>query len=142
MPEDRCTLRKKSRFVLLCPLRHQETRFNAVVMCSITDNFPIQNSHFCQHWFALSYFCFNLHLCRLRSHLMKELEINDTPYGLRVMATDHPTNKSVGLCPKDITTAKLNEKVALQESIWIGSSPDWTTLQIHLGKIKCHLLHD
>ncbi|XP_020625895.1 uncharacterized protein LOC110063277 isoform X1 [Orbicella faveolata] len=70
---------------------------------------------------------------RLRSHLMKELEINDTPYGLRVMATDPPTNKSVGSCPKDISTAQLNNRVALHESIWIGSSPDWTTLQIHLG---------
>ena len=44
---------------------------------------------------------------------MKELEINDTPYGLRVMATDYPTNKSVGSCPKDISTKKLNELVAL-----------------------------
>lgn len=67
---------------------------------------------------------------------MKELEINDTPYGLRAMATDHPTNKSVGSCPKDISTAKLNNRVALHESIWIGSSPDWTALQIHLGKIR------
>ena len=67
---------------------------------------------------------------------MKELEINDTPYGLRVMATDHPTNKSVGSCPNDISTAQLNKRVALRESIWIGSSPDWTTLQIHLGKIR------
>ena len=40
---------------------------------------------------------------------MKELEINDTPYGLRVMATDHPTNKSVGSCPKDISTKMLKE---------------------------------
>lgn len=73
---------------------------------------------------------------RLRSHLKKELEMNDTPYGLRVMATDHPTNKSVGFCPKDITTYKLNELVALYESIWMGASPDWTTLQIHLGRLK------
>ena len=70
---------------------------------------------------------------RLRSHLIKELEINDTPYGLRVMTTDHPTNKSVGSCPKDISTNKLNQLVALHESIWMGSSPDWTALQIHLG---------
>lgn len=70
---------------------------------------------------------------------MKELEINDTPYGLRVMATDHPTNKSVGSCPNDISTAQLNNRVALHESIWIGSSPDWTTLQIHLGKISLFL---
>ena len=52
--------------------------------------------------------------------MMKELEINDTPYGLRVMATDHPANKSVGSCPKDISTKKLNELVALHESIWMG----------------------
>lgn len=65
---------------------------------------------------------------------MKELEINDTPYGLRVMATDHPINKSVGSCPKDISTDELNRRVALYESIWIGGSPDWTALQIHLGK--------
>lgn len=79
-------------------------------------------------------------LSRLRSHLMKELEINDTPYGLRVMATDQPTNKSVGSCPKDTSTTELNKRVALHESIWIGGSPDWTALQIHLGKtrkIKC-----
>ena len=66
---------------------------------------------------------------------MKELEINDTPYGLRVMATDHPTNKSVGSCPKDISTKKLNDLVALHESIWMGANPDWTTLQLHLGKL-------
>ena len=66
---------------------------------------------------------------------MKELEINDTPYGLQVMATDHPTNKSVGSCPKDISTKKLNELVALHESIWMGANPDWTTLQLHLGKL-------
>ena len=78
---------------------------------------------------------------RLRSHLKKELEMNGTPYGLRVMATDHPTNKSVGLCPKDITTYKLNELVALYESIWMGASPDWTTLQIHLGRLIQDLTH-
>ena len=66
---------------------------------------------------------------------MKELEINDTPNGLRVMATDHPTNKSVGSCPKDISTKVLNELVALHKSIWMGANPDWTTLQLHLGKL-------
>lgn len=65
---------------------------------------------------------------------MKELEINDTPYGLRVMATDHPTNKSVGSCPKDISTSDLEKLVAQYESIWMGGSPDWTALQIHLGR--------
>lgn len=60
--------------------------------------------------------------------------MNDTPYGLRVMATDQPTNKSVGSCPKDTSTTELNKQVALHESIWIGGSPDWTALQIHLGK--------
>ena len=59
--------------------------------------------------------------------------MNDTPYGLRVMTTDHPTNKSVGSCPKDISTNELNQLLALHESIWMGSSPDWTALQIHLG---------
>ena len=66
---------------------------------------------------------------------MKELEINDKPYGLRVMATDHPTNNSVGSCPKDISAKTLNELVALHESIWMGASPDWTTLQLHLGQL-------
>ena len=64
---------------------------------------------------------------------MKELEINDTPYGLRVMATDHPTDKSVGY--QDISAKKLNELVALHESIWMGASLDWTTLQVHLGQL-------
>ena len=72
---------------------------------------------------------------RLRFHLMKELEINETPYGLRVMATDHPANKNVGLCPKNISTKKLNELAALHESIWMDASPEWTTLQLHLGKL-------
>lgn len=67
-------------------------------------------------------------------HLNKELEINDTPYGLRVMFTGHPTNKSVGSCPQEISPSDLNKHVAIRESIWIGGSPDWTTLQIHLGK--------
>lgn len=71
---------------------------------------------------------------RMKSHLEKEFLINDTPYGLRVLATDQPVNKSVGSCPKDITTHKLNQLVALHESIWMGANPDWTTLQIHLGR--------
>ena len=73
-------------------------------------------------------------LCRVESHLMKEFEINNTPYGLRVMATDPPTNKSVGSCPKDIKTPELNARVAKYESIWMGGNPDWTALQLHLGK--------
>ena len=73
---------------------------------------------------------------RIKSHLAKELEINDTPYGLRVLATDRPVNKSVGSCPNDISTNKLNKLVALHESIWMGANPDWSTLQIHLGKAK------
>ena len=73
-------------------------------------------------------------LFRIKSHLMKEFEINNTPYGLRVMATDPPTNKSVGSCPKDIKTAELNARVAKYESIWMGGNPDWTALQLHLGK--------
>ena len=48
---------------------------------------------------------------------------------------NHPANKSVGLCPKNISPKKLNELVALHESIWMGASPDWTTLQLHLGKL-------
>ena len=75
-------------------------------------------------------------LYRLRSHLMKELEINDTPYGLRVMATDHPVNKSVGKCPEDISTRKLDQLVGVHESIWMGGSPDWTALQLHLGRLR------
>ena len=75
-------------------------------------------------------------LYRLRSHLMKELEINDTPYGLRVMATDHPVNKSVGKCPEDISTRKLDQLVGVHESIWMGGSPDWTALQLHLGRMR------
>ena len=71
---------------------------------------------------------------RIKTHLMKEFEINNTPYGLRVMATDPPTNKSVGSCPKDIKTPELNDQVAKYESIWMGASPDWTALQLHLGK--------
>ena len=71
---------------------------------------------------------------RMKSHLEKELLINDTPYGLRVLATDQPVNKSVGSCPKDITTHKLNQLVALHESIWMGANPDWATLQIQLGR--------
>ena len=66
--------------------------------------------------------------------MIKEFEINNTPYGLRVMATDPPTNKSVGSCPKDIKTAELVNGVAKYESIWMGGSPDWTALQLHLGK--------
>ena len=73
-------------------------------------------------------------LFRIKSHLMKEFEINNTPYGLRVMATDPPTNKSVGSCPKDIKTEELNARVAKYESIWMGGNPDWTALQLHLGK--------
>ena len=73
-------------------------------------------------------------LFRIKSHLMKEFEINNTPYGLRVMATDPPTNKSVGSCPKDIKTPELNVRVAKYESIWMGGNPDWTALQLHLGK--------
>ena len=65
---------------------------------------------------------------------MKEFEINNTPYGLRVMATEPPTNKSVGSCPKDIKTWELKDGVAKYESIWMGGSPDWTALQLHLGK--------
>ena len=49
------------------------------------------------------------------------------------MTTDRPINLSVGVCPKDISTHKLNKEVAVYESIWMGGSPDWTTLQIHLG---------
>ena len=75
-------------------------------------------------------------LYRLRSHLMKELEINDTPYGLRVIATDHPVNKSVGKCPEDISTRKLDQLVGVHESIWMGGSPDWTALQLHLGRLR------
>lgn len=67
---------------------------------------------------------------------MKELEINDTPYGLRVMATDHPVNKSVGKCPEDISTGKLDQLVGVHESIWMGGSPDWTALQLHLGRLR------
>ena len=48
---------------------------------------------------------------------------------------NHPANKSVGLCPKNISTKKLNELAALHESIWMGASPEWTTLQLHLGKL-------
>ncbi|XP_068694647.1 uncharacterized protein [Montipora foliosa] len=70
---------------------------------------------------------------RIMSHLSKELEINDTPFGLRVMATDHPVNKSVGSCPKDISVKELEELITKHESIWMGGSPDWTALQIHLG---------
>lgn len=70
---------------------------------------------------------------RIISHLNKELEINDTPYGLRVMATDIPVNKSVGSCPKDISTSELENLVGRHESIWMGGNPDWATLQIHLG---------
>ena len=77
----------------------------------------------------------------MKSHLEKEILINDTPYGLRVLATDQPVNKSVGSCPKDITTDKLNQLVALHESIWMGANPDWTTLQIHLGKAQHNRLY-
>ena len=66
----------------------------------------------------------------------KELEINDTPYGLRVMATDLPVNKSVGSCPKDISTRELENLVGQHESIWMGGNPDWAALQIHLGRVR------
>ena len=69
---------------------------------------------------------------RIMSHLSKELEINDTPFGLRVLATDHPVNKSVGSCPKDTPTKELEELITKHESIWMGGSPDWTALQINL----------
>ena len=64
----------------------------------------------------------------------KELEINDTPYGLRVMATDHAVNKSVGSCPKN-SISELKNLVG-HESIWMGSNPDWAALQIHLGRVR------
>ena len=70
----------------------------------------------------------------------KELEINDTPYGLRVMATDIPVNKSVGSCPKDISTSELENLVGQHESIWMGGNPDWAALQIHLGTVRNYQL--
>ena len=74
---------------------------------------------------------------KLRSHLKKELLRNDTPFGLKVMTTDHATNLSVGSCPKDLPSKKFNKLVALHESVWLGGSPDWTSLQIHLGMSRC-----
>lgn len=71
----------------------------------------------------------------LISHLLAELANNDTPYGLRVLTSprmqrddnfDFPEMKRKQSCSNLASQTVDNV-------IWMGGSPDWSTLASHLG---------
>ena len=73
---------------------------------------------------------------RVAQHLAIEASYNPSPYGLTVVTTTGsphlapppaPTLSS-SLCKNAVGEAKYN-------SVWMGGAPDWTALQISLGKL-------
>jgi len=77
----------------------------------------------------------------LTSHLKAELDHNDTPYGLRVLTGRDDLERpgvedfaSLGFGnpgPLDGCNGLIGEST--DNAIWMGGSPDWTVLNLHLG---------
>lgn len=73
---------------------------------------------------------------KIKKHLKKEGVRNNSPYGLRaVTKSDNqaPTEDTSVILGDELNSCKSLENVTKTESIWMSSSTDWSTLQLHLG---------
>jgi len=73
---------------------------------------------------------------KLKSHLRKEEERNDTPFGLKVVSKTEdssPTEDTSLILGDELNSCRSLENITKYESIWMSASPDWTVLQLHLG---------
>jgi len=75
-------------------------------------------------------------LDKIRKHLKKEAFRNDSPYGLKVISKSRSPvsieDTSV-ILGEEVSSCKSLENITKTESIWMTSSTDWSTLQLHLG---------
>lgn len=74
---------------------------------------------------------------KLRRHLKKEGTRNDSPFGLKVVSKSDsivPLEDTSVILGDELNSCKSLENITKTESIWMTSSSDWSTLQLHLGE--------
>eukprot|EP01121_Diplochlamys_sp_Union-15-3_P001413 TRINITY_DN11225_c0_g1_i1.p1 TRINITY_DN11225_c0_g1~~TRINITY_DN11225_c0_g1_i1.p1 ORF type:complete len:429 (-),score=64.03 TRINITY_DN11225_c0_g1_i1:2-1288(-) len=69
---------------------------------------------------------------RIKSHLQAELSHNDSPYGLLVLTGRHSDKRKQVKIDQYTDCGSINP-IAQDNSIWMGGSPNWASLNIHLG---------
>lgn len=73
---------------------------------------------------------------KLRHHLEMEVEINDSPWGLKIIDDKRfaPAEEDTSLILSYRFAGCENlENVSKHKSIWMGADADWASMMIHLG---------
>lgn len=74
---------------------------------------------------------------KLKEHLLREIEKNDSPYGLKVLSTGEveisPEDTSI-ILSRHIPGCKSLENITKHNSVWMGADADWSSLMLHLGE--------
>ena len=76
---------------------------------------------------------------KLKSHLLSEIERNDSPFGLKVLNTgeaEMTLEDTSIILSKHIPGCKSLENITKHNSIWMGADADWTSLMLNLGKYR------
>ncbi|XP_020613507.1 uncharacterized protein LOC110051776 [Orbicella faveolata] len=72
---------------------------------------------------------------KLKEHLLREIERNDSPFGLKVLNTGEveitPEDTSI-ILSRHIPGCKSLENITKHNSVWMGADADWSSLMLHL----------
>ena len=73
---------------------------------------------------------------KLRSHLEKEVENNDTPFGLKALSTERnelTLEDTSVILGHGVASCRSLENITKHNSVWMGADANWATNMIHLG---------
>jgi len=81
---------------------------------------------------------------KLKEHLLREIERNDSPFGLKVLNMGEveitPEDTSI-ILSRHIPGCKSLENITKHNSVWMGADADWSSLMLHLGEEETFFLY-